>query len=144
MIATWHVFAVSTIVAAFLLLGTVIWWTLLQPTDILTGVENSDALVVQPDTVKTGSTISVYSSICKVRPYSATVIRHFQDQLIYNLPGFQSNEKVGCTPNGYVIEIPTNLPPDTYTYRVQFVYRINPLKEVTYEVVSNPFKVVKE
>ena len=144
MITLWHVFAITTIVTAFALVGTVAYWTLIQADDVLTGVDNPDALVVTDKSVHPGDTISVYSSICKRLPYKAQVLRHFADELIYNLPEFNSNEKVGCTPNGYTIEIPSNLPPDIYTYNVQFIYQINPLKQRVYDVVSNPFKVVKE
>lgn len=141
MITLLHVFAISTISASFALLATVAYWTLLQPSNVLIGVDNKNALVVENESVRQGESIKVYSSICKQLPIKAQVLRHFQDELIYNLPEFTSNEKVGCTPNGYSIEIPKSLPPDTYTYKVQFIYQINPLKHVVYDVVSNKFEV---
>jgi uncharacterized protein (UPF0333 family) len=101
------------------------------------------AMFVEESTVHPGGTITVTSDICKLKAVQATLIRSFEDEIVYNLPQLDSNQPVGCNGNRFTIEIPRNLPPDSYTYNVEFVYEINPLVTQSYRYESNEFQVVE-
>jgi hypothetical protein len=131
----------SVLVASALFTGTILYWTL-QPfgREI---VEFPQGLTVVNETVKPGESITIKAPYCKnVKTETTILTRSFQDQITYYIPVQESNVPIGCHPHyTAVIEIPKNLPPDTYTYNMNFTYRVNPIKTVEYSFESTKFIV---
>ena len=76
---------------------------------------------------------------------ATTLTRSFQDQITYFMPVQQSNIPKGCNLNYQsVVEIPRNLPTDTYTYVLDFTYQVNPIKTAQYHFESDAFNVKNE
>lgn len=97
----------------------------------------------QPIVVQAGNTVLVQSSYCKNHNTLRTTIRReFHDDLVYQLPDFDTNAPKGCgTRFSTSLKIPENLPPDTYTLVFTFVYQINPIRSVSYQFETNKFTV---
>ena len=124
----------------FASLLVVIYWLFATFSPVLTGT----FVLVEESSVVAGHSVTVTSDICKHKDETATLIRTFNDEIIYNIPILVSNAPTGCANQRYTLEIPHNLPPDTYTLKTEFIYQTNPLVEQTYEYESNEFKVTKE
>ena len=144
MFTLWHVIAIGTLVSAFILVGLVAFWSF-QPfgTNV---IEFPKGLNVTTPVVKAGDSITIEAGYCKnLRTQSTTLTRSFQDQITYFIPVQQSNVPTGCHPEyKSIIEIPHNLPTDTYTYNITFTYQVNPIKTMEYTFESNQFKVIGE
>ncbi len=143
MLTAWHVFVVATLMASGLFVGIIFYWTV-QPFGKEV-VEFPMGLTIVNETVKHGESVMIKAPYCKNVKTEATILtRSFQDQITYYIPVQESNVPVGCNLNyTSVIEIPKNLPPDTYTYNLNFTYRVNPIKTVEYSFESTKFVVEK-
>ena len=142
MLTVWHVIAIGTLSTAFLLTGLIAYWSL-QPfgTPI---VEFPEGLNVTEKEVMSGGSVTIRAPYCKnVKTEATTIARSFQDQITYYIPVQESNIPKGCNLNyTSVLEIPRNLPTDTYTYNLDFTYKVNPIKTVEYHFESDSFKVI--
>ena len=141
MLTAWHVFAIATLVSSFAFVSVLLYWTI-QPFGKEV-VEFPQGLTVRTERVKPGESIVIHAPYCKNVKTEATILtRSFQDQITYYIPVQESNVPKGCNLNYIsVIEIPKNLPPDTYTYNLNFTFRINPIKTVEYSFESTKFVV---
>lgn len=141
MLTCWHVIAIGTLATAFFLIALIAYWSL-QPfgTPIVEFPEGLD--VVQKE-VKAGESITINAPYCKNSKTATTLTRSFQDKITYFIPVQQANIPKGCNLNYQsVVEIPRNLPTDTYTYVLDFTYQVNPIKTVEYHFESDAFNVV--
>lgn len=110
--------------------------------DIIT-VTNNQILVV-PRTVRAGEQVELVYTYCKNgKAENGIVSRYLKDEIIYFLPSIVSNVKEGCQDLVVPLDIPKNLPPDTYTYNAEITYKLNPIRSKTYYFVSESFNVTK-
>ena len=82
--------------------------------------------------------------LCKNKEIEEDVYGKFIDGVIYSIPENSSSFEVGCY-STYILSvtIPDNLPAGTYIYEETIVYRVNPLRTVTYTFTTPEFEVVE-
>ena len=143
MLTSWHVFAICTLFFSGVFVALILYWTITPLNSEI--VEFPNGLHVVNRTVKAGENITIEAGSCKNHStQSTTLTRSFQDEITYYIPVQESNVPTGCHLNyKSTVEIPKNLPPDTYTYNLNFTYRVNPIKTKEYSFQSNEFKVIK-
>ena len=72
------------------------------------------------------------------------VIRSFEDSIVYQLPSTETNNPKG--EQDFInssIKIPEFLPIGTYKLKATVIYKVNPFREISYNMETNNFKVIK-
>jgi hypothetical protein len=140
-IRIWHLMSVTVFLSSMAAFALVSYWSL-QPFGKPV-VEFPQGISIITKEVYQGDELIIYAPYCKNTPTQSTLVtRSFQDDLTYFLPSIEANIAVGCDDNyKSKIRVPENLPPDTYTYRVDFTYELNHIKSVTYRFETNTFVV---
>lgn len=97
---------------------------------------------------RAGETMYVHRGYCVTRILPGLVHRSILNAEVRRLPSspIRATSQLGCSKISVPIEIPPNLSPGPYAYRVEFEHPINywvgairyPLKDVSFTVVSNP------
>lgn len=78
---------------------------------------------------------------CKYKDISGISSRAFINGLIYTMPTVKTNLKIGCNKKIMVIIIPIELPVGKYALRIIYEYKINSLKTIIGEHMTNQFEV---
>jgi hypothetical protein len=75
----------------------------------------------------------------------ATVIRSFEDGIVYQLPTTQTDNPAGrqCFSNNS-ITIPSYLPPGNYIMRMTLIYKVNSFREIIYKLQTNKFEILRD
>lgn len=143
MLTAWHIFAIATLVASSALVGLILYWTVQGNTNPV--VEFPEGITFSQTEVKAGDELILHAGYCKnLKTTSTIVTRSFQDDITFYVPAGTNNVPTGCNLDfKTVVKIPSNLPPDTYTYNMTFTYQVNPIVNKQYIFESNKFKVVK-
>jgi hypothetical protein len=90
-----------------------------------------------------GEMLTFYCDYEKFIPSSATVIRYFVDDIVYQLPVTQTSNPIGK--HKFInrsIRVPDSLPPGEYKLRAIVTYRLNPFREEEFRMETGIFKVV--
>lgn len=106
----------------------------------LTDGQNADTVMPR---VKSGEMVNLQIKYCKYMPISARVITTYQDSVVYSTPETVTNNPVGCYTSVVLTQIPIGLPPEVFTITKTFIYKPNPLREVSVSVDSEEFQVIK-
>jgi len=139
MLTAWHTFAIATLVASFVFVAFMLYWTLEPFGKPVIAIEDNK-IAIELNVAKPGDTVYLVYSFCKAgTPQTAKVKRYLKDELVYFLPTLDSNVQPGCQHYRVPLEIPRNLPPDTYTYNAEIEYKVNPIKTETYYFTSDKF-----
>lgn len=94
---------------------------------------------------RAGELLTYRLHFIKYNNLSATVIRNFQNDMLFTLPTIQT-----CHPMGEnnlisgMTTIPGYLPPGKYTYQSTVIFKINPLRDIVIEMKTNEFTVVED
>lgn len=121
------------------------YWLFLQPSNILS---NTLSPVIVNDGFSNiaiaGQTIFIDRFFCinndKIK---GDVTRIFSNHVVYQLPDTISFDNgIGCRKKRYVVDIPSVLPSGEYEYRVHIMYKLNPLKTVTYQLTPVSLNIV--
>lgn len=92
-----------------------------------------------------GDEFEIPFKICKNLPFRETSLGRFVDGVIFSRPDISSNFDVGCYDTYLTsVNIPLTLPPGTYVYEEIIIYKVNPIKEVSYTFSTQPFKVLEK
>jgi hypothetical protein len=95
-------------------------------------------------TYKQGEIFYYKTSYCKYSQIPATVVRKFIDGMVFTLPTISTNNVIGChTITSGLTIIPTNLPAGKYYYTCTLIFKVNPFREINYEIKSNAFEVIE-
>jgi hypothetical protein len=106
----------------------------------LTDGQNVDTVMPK---VKSGEWVNLQIKYCKYMPISARVITTYQDSVVYSTPETVVNNPVGCYTSVVLTQIPIGLPPEVFTITKTFIYKPNPLREVSVSVDSEEFQLIK-
>ena len=143
--------------SVFILLTTValitsIYWLFLQDSTIMSEVDHTSNRILNAPMVNGISEVKAGSDIIVTRYYclnqlgiEGKVNRKFTNHIIYNLPSGSTvgnQDKLGCFSKLIQVSVPAGLPSDIYTYEVSISYKLNPLKEVIYNLPPIKLKVV--
>lgn len=129
----------AVLFAAFVFLVVLIFWEV-YPYNVLT--INKRPLEVVNREVKIGEILQYRLDYCKNKDYRVTIKRKFQDGLLYALPDIETTNPVGCRVQTIGLEIPHSLPPGEYIMLTEYVYRVNPVRDVVYRTHTEKFTVL--
>lgn len=79
---------------------------------------------------------------CKYSSPPTMKAKYFVDTITYQVTNTPSVLPTGCHITDIQLDIPTNLPPDTYRVRVTTTYQVNPIRTITVTHETNKFKVI--
>lgn len=134
-----HIYAWGTIlIATFLLLLIVIWELFPRKTIEFNNVPFS----VVPKVVNAGDTLTYTVDYCKYTDTLPITNITFIDGIAFSTPSFVGGWEKGCTIKNVTIQIPSVLPGGNYYLRIVHRLRVNPLKQITIDVVSERFEVI--
>jgi hypothetical protein len=92
-----------------------------------------------------GETLNIHFKICKKKNIRERIIGRFVDGVIFSTPDLQSNFDVQCYDTFITkASIPDTLPAGNYVYEEQVIYKVNPIREVSYTFTTPRFEVVNE
>lgn len=136
---TWKlIYAYSTlgIAAAFVLL--ILYWLIypLKTLDVK-GVASVDRKVVVA-----GDSLVYSFEYCRYTDKPAEITRQFIDDIIYTTEAITVIEKERCDERDVLVRIPSSLPPDRYHIKVISRIKVNPIKTITTEFITEEFEVV--
>jgi len=122
--------------------GLILYWSLANY-NVLEELEGNYQI---DKTVYTqGERFDIHLRICKNDNIREDVYGRFVDGVIYSVPENTSNFDIGCYDTIInSISIPDSLPEGTYSYSEDIVYKVNPIKEITYRFTTPEFTVVDD
>jgi len=137
-----HILSWLIIGGAMAVSSLFIFWSLEPLTPV---VSLPRGLVVENTEVDAGGFITIHAPYCKNQEtQGVSITRSFQDQIVYYLPTTNTNVPKGCVDYTTQVQVPSNLPSDTYTYTIKMDFRLNPIKVKSYSFTTNEFKVVRK
>ena len=129
---------ISFIILVVIWLIYMVWWLFPYKT-----LEVGQPYQVISDEVKQGGLLQYEIDYCKYTNKVATVRRQFVDGIIYAIPEVSANLPKGCDTEINSVKIPEELPVGTYTLEIVVEYQVNPIRVITHNLKTTPFKVVK-
>lgn len=91
-----------------------------------------------------GDEFRIKFKVCKYYDLQEHVLGRFIDGVIFSVPDVTSNFDTGCYDTFLTsVRIPTTLPGGKYVYEETVIYRVNPLKEVSYTFTTPEFTVLE-
>jgi hypothetical protein len=96
-------------------------------------------------TYVSGTVISYSFEATKYTGAQSVVTRTLVDAVTYNIDSFITAISVGGPgPESNRVSIPTNVHQGVYTLHLTYKSQVNPIRVVTYEVISNEFTITDE
>jgi hypothetical protein len=93
---------------------------------------------------KPGETLIYTVDYCKYTDVIPAVTRFYVNGVIYLVSSAPAVMKPqGCAITHVQIVIPESLMPDTYSLRISYAYKVNPLRTITMEAITVPFTVTE-
>lgn len=130
------------VIAVFVFIAIIFYW-LLRPYEVITPLEGNyeiDKMVYMQ-----GERFDIHLRICKNIQIKEDVFGRFIDGVIFSVPENTSNFEKGCYDTIISsVKIPRTLPTGDYIYREQIVYKVNPLREITYTFETPKFSVIDD
>jgi len=118
-----------------------LYWSL-WPYDIID--YKVDYFEMQKDEYRVGEPLTYRIAFCKKGSYTGTVIRTLKDGVIYIYPEITSRISEGCIDQISTTTIVPNVPTGTYVFRNEVIYKVNPIREISYIMESKPFKIIND
>lgn len=147
---TWleRIYAITFLAACLLIVGVGGYWYFLQNSNIISNISPVTVVNNGNNVVKAGSTVILERQYClNTKDYVGEVERQYSNHIIYKVPNtttLNTQRLRGCSARRIAIEVPSNLPSDTYTYDVKITYQINPIKKVVYHMPPVTLVVINE
>lgn len=123
------------------ILGLIVYWSVRKYEIIDYGQGH---LQTTKQVYEVGEPLTYRSNFCKTGDYSSTIIRTLRDGVIYLFPVIVSKSEEGCYDFISTTTETPNVPSGTYVFETEVIYKVNPLKEVTYHYKSNEFEIVND
>ena len=132
-IFTWWV-----VVTIFIGIALFAFWEL-YPYEILEFSEGNGMVAVEE--VTAGKTIALRQNQCKYKELPAQLNRQFVNDIIYSVNTIRTNRPLGCHSSVEYVYVPMALPTGFYRIRTVISYKVNPIRTITYTVLTNEFHV---
>jgi hypothetical protein len=115
-------------------------WLMFYPFKVAEFKEGSWQTIKQ--SYKQGEVFTYRIKYHKYYNIPSTVIRSFEDGMVYQLPVTQSNNPIGEADFiNMSVEIPKQLPPGKYIMRMTIIYKLNAFRDEVHSVQTNQFTV---
>lgn len=133
----------SWLVVVILFLGVLvcIYWQL-YPYKILEFKQGNGNILNENKTVKSGDLIRLRQVQCKYLDIGATINRQFIDTLVYQVNTVMTHRPLGCHDSVELVRVPVVLPSGSYRIRTTISYNVNPIRTVSYTIVTEQFNII--
>lgn len=130
-----------TLVVILIMVGVILYWQI-YPYKVLEAREGNYG--IDKTVYKQGEDFNIRFEVCKNMKIEEDIYGKFIDGVIYSIPENSSSFETGCY-STYIssVSIPDNLPAGTYIYEETVVYRVNPIRTITYTFTTPEFEVVE-
>lgn len=130
------------LVVMLIMVGLIVYWNV---KDYEVIVPQDGNYAIDKTEYHQGEVFNIHLRICKNMDFREDVYGKFIDGVIYSVPENTSDFETGCYDTVISsVKIPDSLPEGSYYYEETVVYRVNPLKEVTYNFRTPEFRVVED
>lgn len=129
--------SMGIIVAVWFLL--MFWWLYPYKT-----TSNIQPYKILNEEVRQGDLLLYKIDYCKYTNVTPTVNRQFIDGIIYSTPESTAQLKKGCGRFINSVKIPTTLPPGTYYMKATVTFKMNPIRIISKEFITEQFTVLKK
>lgn len=94
---------------------------------------------------RSGDVVFVHWDFCKHRNLISKINISMIDDIVLTLPEVEQNIPVGCYEGKTVFQmkIPEIVHAGMFKTHVSLTYEVNPMRTITYQLVSEPFKIIK-
>jgi hypothetical protein len=134
-----HIGVGVLLLLSFVLIVQLLYWWI-YPYDLM---ELKQPFKILTPTVQRGGMFVYEMDYCKKTDLVPVVNRQFVDGLVYILPVSSSSIKRGCNVIKNSVIIPASLPEGVYYLSSTVIYKVNPIRTITYEYRTDKFTVVK-
>ncbi len=121
--------------------GLIIYWSI-RPYDIVQW--KIDQYQTTKQEYKVGEVLTYRTAFCKRGNYIAHQMRRLEDGVVYLFPDLSSSTTEGCLDFISTSTTVPNVPTGEYFFEIEFIYKVNPIREVRYTMHSNRFKIVND
>ena len=131
--------ALGSVLLGFIVTTVIVFWSTFPYNPL---VIDGHAQILNKE-VKAGDDVIYRLKYCKHMDIPVTIRRRFIDGLVYQIPESTIGlNQVGCKTQDIAIEVPAKLPPGEYELYTEFVYQVNPIRQVIIKDTSEGFTVL--
>lgn len=123
------------------LILAIIYWGL-WPYDIIEW--KIDHYQTQKQVYTVGEALTYRTAFCKKGDWVAQQIRRLEDGVVYLFPDLTSSTQEGCRDFISTTTIVPNVPSGDYYFEIEFIYHVNPVRDIRYTMRSNRFTILNE
>lgn len=135
-----HTFIISALIFCFLFLFVFLtWWVY----PYRTSVQKQPYEVINKE-VKPWELLKYRMEYCKYTDVIPSVQRQFVDWIIYSMPESTASLKKWCGTVINSVIVPNSLPEWEYYLRALVHFKVNPIRVITEEYVTEKFRVVNK
>ena len=136
-----HLLSFVVLFIAYLFVGQLLFWEF-HSYDVLT-FNKPPLRIVTPQLHRGDRLFWEVDVTHKTNGIKVTVVRELQDGYILNFPDVSYVTKIGRQAFTNSLIIPANVAPGNYRLSVDSIFHVNPIRDVTVSVVSEPFEILK-
>lgn len=129
-----------TLIVAFMFMVVGIFWSLYPYKPL---VINERPVKVLTKEVKRNELLKYELDYCKRTDKRVTIKRKYQDGILFAIPDVETSNTPGCRIQTIAIEVPHSLPTGEYILVMEFVYKVNPIREVVVRTHTEKFTVIE-
>lgn len=135
-----YILSCLTILSALSLISLFSFWYLYpyKPIEFMTEPHK-----ILEQEVKPGGHVNFTLDYCKYEKIGAELTVSFVDGFIYNTTPIPSNMEIGCHSVDQSVYVPKALPYGTYSVKILYRYKVNPVRTIDIITTSEKFQVVK-
>jgi hypothetical protein len=134
-----YLIGIVTLLGALATIITLLVWSLYdyKPLKI-----NKEPMYVLTEEVKSGDILIYQLDYCKFNEKDVLISRSFVDGIIFTTPTIKASNQTGCRIINISVSVPETLPNGRYYLKVDYTYKVNPIREVTVTSYTEKFTVV--
>ncbi len=134
-----YLVGIVTLLGALATILTVLVWSLYDYKPIKI---NKEPMYVLTEEVKSGDVLIYQLDYCKFNDGDVSISRSFVDGIVFTTPTIKASNEMGCRIQNISILVPETLPNGRYYLKVDYTYKVNPIREVTVTSRTEEFTVV--
>lgn len=134
-----YLVGIVTLLGALATILTVLVWSLYdyKPLKI-----NKEPMYVLTKEVNPGDILIYQLDYCKFNDGDVSISRSFVDGIVFTTPIIKASNEMGCRIQNISILVPQTLPAGRYYLKVDYTYKVNPIREVTVTSYTEKFTVI--
>ena len=129
----------ATLFSAFVFIVILTYWSAYPYKPL---VINKQPFHVISKEVKAGGILNYEIDYCKNTTLVSHISRSFVNGLLFTMPVVEGANKLGCGVNNILMKVPEELPAGEYTLEINYKYQVNPIREISVKIKSEPFRVI--